>query len=49
MQDYLIFSLRIPEDIHEKLKEQAKNEKRSLNNMILVMIEKYIEETKKNG
>ncbi len=43
MNNYLIYSLRIPEELHKKLKEQAEKEKRSINNMILIMIEKYIE------
>lgn len=47
MKDYVIFSLRIPDELHEELKEQAEEEKRSLNNMILVMIEKYLKQEKK--
>lgn len=47
MKDYLIYSLRIPEELHKKLKEQAEKEKRSINTMILIMIEKYINEQKK--
>lgn len=42
MKDYLIYSLRIPEELHKKLKEQAEKEKRSINTMILIMIEEYI-------
>lgn len=48
MKDYVIFSLRIPEDLHEKLKKQAEKEKRSINNMILIMIEKYLNEQKRD-
>lgn len=48
MKDYVIFSLRIPEDLHEKLKSQAEKEKRSINNMILIMIEKYLNEQKRD-
>lgn len=46
MKEYVIFSLRIPDEIHIKLKKQAEKEKRSINNMILIMIENYIKQKK---
>ncbi len=44
MKSNIIYSLRIPEELHEQLKKQADKEKRSINNMILIMIEKYLKE-----
>ncbi|MCP9283664.1 MULTISPECIES: Arc family DNA-binding protein [Bacillus] len=35
-------SLRIPEELHEKLTLSAKNNKRSINNEILTIIEKVL-------
>ncbi len=49
MKDYLIYSLRIPEELHKELKEQAEDEKRSINTMILIMIEEYLKEHKKTA
>ena len=34
--------LRIPDDLYEKVKDIAENEKRSINNQILVIIEEWI-------
>lgn len=39
--------LYLEEELRNRLIEQAKIEKRSINNMIEVMIEKYLEEKKK--
>lgn len=51
MKDYYIFSLRIPDDLHERIKEQAEKEKRSINTMIIITMEKYLddEDKKKDG
>lgn len=48
MKDILSFTLRIDKNIHEKLLEHAEKDKRSLNSEILYIIEKYIEEQKKD-
>ncbi len=39
--------LYLEEELRNKLIEQAKEEKRSINNMIEVMIEKYLKEVNK--
>lgn len=40
-------SLRLNEDIYEKIKEIAEDEKRSINGEINYILEKYIEENNK--
>lgn len=40
-------NLRIPEELWNKLKKIAFDEKRSINSEIIYIIEKYIEENKK--
>ena len=37
------FNLRIPMLLHTQLKEQSKNDRRSMNQRLLVMIEEYLE------
>lgn len=46
MKNFLSFTLRIDEELHKKLKEQAEKEKRSINTMILIMIEEYLKQKK---
>lgn len=41
------YTLRIDENLKKKLEEIAYNEKRSLNMMINVILEKYVEEQEK--
>lgn len=41
------YTLRIDEELKKKLEEIAYNEKRSLNMMINVILEKYVEEQEK--
>lgn len=41
-------NLRIPEEIWNELKKIAYDEKRSINSQIIYIIEKYIEENKKD-
>lgn len=41
--------LYLEEELRNRLVEQAKAEKRSINNMIEVMIEKYLDDCKKQG
>lgn len=43
MDDWRI-NLRLPANIKEPLKKKAKEENRSVNNMILTIIKKYLEE-----
>ena len=38
--------LRVTEEVSEKLKKQAEKEQRSVNNLIEVIINKYLEENK---
>lgn len=38
------FMLRIDDDLHEKLKQLAEKEKRSLNKEVEYILEKYIKE-----
>lgn len=40
------FSLRLPDTLHERLLEIANQEKRSLNNLILYLLEKQCQEQK---
>jgi len=37
------FSLRIPDDVFEKLKTEAQKTKRSLSNLIILIITEYFE------
>lgn len=48
MKEILSFTLRIDKNTHEQLLEYAEKDKRSLNSEILYIIEKYIEEQKKD-
>lgn len=43
MDDWRI-NLRLPVDMKELLKKKAEEENRSVNNMILTIIKKYLEE-----
>lgn len=38
--------LRVTEEVSEKLRKQAEKEQRSVNNLIEVIINKYLEENK---
>lgn len=49
MQEILTFTLRIDKKLHEKLLELSEKDKRSLNSEILFILEKYIEENKKDA
>lgn len=40
-------NVRVPEDLWEELKKIAEKEKRSINSQIVYIIQKYIEEQKK--
>jgi predicted DNA-binding protein len=44
-----IVSLRLPDDLHEALKALAKQESRSLHNLILFILRKYIEALQKQA
>lgn len=41
------YTLRIPEDLHAQLEEQARKERRSLHGQILVMLQDAIEQARK--
>ena len=41
-------TLRIDEDIHKKIRLQAFNENRSINNLINTILRKYLEEKEKD-
>jgi len=43
------YTLRIPEDIHQKLEASAAKNRRSLNNEMLIILEKFLEEFDKKG
>lgn len=39
-------NVRLPEDLHERMKESAKENRRSLNSEIIVALEEYLEHSK---
>lgn len=47
--DKVSITLRLEEEIHEELRRIAFEEKRSINNLINFVLEKYIEEQKNKG
>jgi hypothetical protein len=49
MTDQKRFTLRIDNDILEKVKERAEENKRSMAKEIEFMLENYLKETKENG
>jgi len=38
-------TLRIPEKLHERLKKYASQERRSINNQIIIILEKFLSRT----
>jgi hypothetical protein len=47
MAEFLRFALRIPTDLHEKLKAMAERESRSLHGQIIYLLRKAVEGEKK--
>lgn len=41
------YTLRIPEDLHAKLEEQARKERRSLHQQMLIMLQEAMERREK--
>jgi predicted HicB family RNase H-like nuclease len=48
MKNIIKFSLRIPEQIHNQLKELADKDSRSLNNYIIKVLEEHINQMEQN-
>lgn len=48
MTDKIQVNLRLPEEKISELKEEAKKQKRSVNNLLEVIIDEYLEKQKQN-
>ena len=48
MTDKIQLCLRLPEEKISELKEEAKKQKRSVNNLLEVIIDEYLEKQKQN-
>lgn len=46
MTDKIQVNLRLPEEVIKQLKEEAKKQKRSLNNLLEVIIDEYLQKQK---
>ena len=46
MTDKIQVNLRLPEKVIEELKKEAKKQKRSLNNLLEVIIDEYLQKCK---
>ena len=46
MTDKIQVNLRLPEEVIEELKKEAKKQKRSLNNLLEVIIDEYLQKCK---
>ena len=46
MTDKIQVNLRLPEEVIEELKKEAKKQKRSLNNLLEVIIDEYLQKQK---
>ena len=46
MTDKIQVNLRLPEDVIEELKKEAKKQKRSVNNLLEVIIDEYLQKRK---
>ena len=44
MTDKIQVSLRLPEEVHKKLKAEAEKQKRSVNNLLEVIIDEYLKQ-----
>ena len=42
MTDKVQVSLRLPEDVHQQLKKEAEKQKRSVNNLLEVLIDEFL-------
>lgn len=49
MKDIIRLTLRLPSELHQKLLNLAKQEKRSLNSQIIYILQKFFEKDKDNG
>ncbi|MCG4258202.1 Arc family DNA-binding protein [Acetobacter senegalensis] len=48
VRDWTHFRLRLPPDLHKKLKEHAASERRSINAELTLILEKYFGEIEKD-
>lgn len=48
MTDKIQVNLRLPEEVIKQLKEEAKKQKRSVNNLLEVIIDEYLNKTNNN-
>lgn len=46
MTDKIEVKLRVPQDVKDKLQKEAEKQKRSVNNLLEVIISEYLEKTK---
>ena len=46
MTDKIQVNLRLPEEVIKQLKEEAENQKRSVNNLLEVIIDEYLQKRK---
>lgn len=44
MSDDVRLTLRVPKDLHDRLVQLAKDERRSLNNLLTVLLERGVEQ-----
>ena len=49
MRDKIQVNLRLPKEVIDQLKAEAERQKRSLNNLLEVIIDEYLNKTEKNG
>ncbi len=49
MTDKIQVNLRLPEDVIQQLKEEATKQKRSVNNLLEVIIDEYLQKQQSNS
>lgn len=49
LEDHVLFSLRLPSDLHTELRKFAFDEKRSLNDILGEVVEKWWDKRRRDG